>query len=342
MIPINTTGDISPRTSGALARKLLEVAQPIMVSQRFGQPDVQEKNASKVRRWRRYETLPPAVAPLAEGITPNGTKVRYTDYQTQLQEFGDVVPLTDVVADTHEDPVLQEMTKRIAQQAAETVEVVTFEVLKGGSNVIFANNVATRLLVTSAIARSDLRIAVRTLKRNRAQKISSIINASPNIGTSPVEAAFFAFAHPDVTADIRGLPGFKNSVEYGAPGKSLPGEIGAAEDVRFIETDFCTPWLAAATSISSTTYLSNGAIPGSGAAPDVYPILILGQDAYGVVRLQGYGNSPKIYVQNPGTSSKSDILGQRGGVGWKLWYSAVRLNELWMERLEVAVTAKPA
>jgi N4-gp56 family major capsid protein len=43
-------------------------------------------------------------------------------------------------------------------------------------------------------------------------------------------------------------------------------------------------------------------------------------------------------VLNPGTPSKSDPLGQRGYVGWKTWFNAVRLNETWMSRLEVAAS----
>jgi N4-gp56 family major capsid protein len=44
-------------------------------------------------------------------------------------------------------------------------------------------------------------------------------------------------------------------------------------------------------------------------------------------------------VLNPGTPSKSDPMGQRGYVSWKAYFTAVILNQNWMARLEVAVTA---
>jgi N4-gp56 family major capsid protein len=75
----------------------------------------------------------------------------------------------------------------------------------------------------------------------------------------------------------------------------------------------------------------------TGTSADVYPVLILGQDAYGVVPLKGQ-SSMSPTVLNPNTPSKSDPLGQRGYVGWKTWFNAVRLNETWMSRLEVAAT----
>jgi N4-gp56 family major capsid protein len=43
-------------------------------------------------------------------------------------------------------------------------------------------------------------------------------------------------------------------------------------------------------------------------------------------------------IINPGIKSSADPLGQRGYVGWKSWWSAVILNELWMARLEVGAS----
>ena len=40
-----------------------------------------------------------------------------------------------------------------------------------------------------------------------------------------------------------------------------------------------------------------------------------------------------------GQKDKSDPLGQRGYVGWKSWHLTLRLNEVWMTRLEVAVSS---
>ncbi|MCD2476522.1 N4-gp56 family major capsid protein, partial [Staphylococcus aureus] len=70
---------------------------------------------------------------------------------------------------------------------------------------------------------------------------------------------------------------------------------------------------------------------------DVYPIVIVGQDAYGTVALKG-ATAITPMVLNPGTPRGGDPLGQRGTVGWKTYFTAIRLNEAWMARLEVAVT----
>ena len=70
---------------------------------------------------------------------------------------------------------------------------------------------------------------------------------------------------------------------------------------------------------------------------DVYPLVIVGQDAYGVVPLRGM-DSATVTVKNP-TPTYEDPLAQRGFASWKMWYVAVRLNEEWMVRIEGAASA---
>ena len=70
----------------------------------------------------------------------------------------------------------------------------------------------------------------------------------------------------------------------------------------------------------------------------MYPVLFLGKEADRIVPLRGQGSvSPTIL--RPGKVRKSDPLGQRGYVGWKTWHTALILNQLWMARLECAVTS---
>ena len=48
-------------------------------------------------KFRRYENLVRSIAPLAEGVTPTGQKLSYTDVIATLEQFGDLVSTTDVV-----------------------------------------------------------------------------------------------------------------------------------------------------------------------------------------------------------------------------------------------------
>ena len=329
-------GDISPRTAGFATRKLLERGQHLLVFERFGQVDPQGKNKTDTRKYRRYLNLPRAVAPLAEGVTPAGHKLTHQDISITLEQYGDLVRVSDKIVDTHEDPVLDEAIKICGEQAAETIEVIRFNAIKGGTNVYYSGSAATRATVSDTIKRTDIRRIVRGFARAKARKISEIVKASAMISTQPVEAAYFAVCHTDLIPDIRNLTGFVPVAQYSASIVAMPGEVGTCEDVRFIATALIEPWLAAGA--STTDKLTNGAA--GSAACDVYPVLFFARDCYAIVPLQG-GSAIEIGAVSPGKKTNEDPLGQKGFVSWKAWQAAVILNQSWLARLECAATSAP-
>jgi len=334
---MTTYGSISGGTAGKAARKILDRGQYLMVVERFGQVDPQPRNSSKTRKFRRYESLLRAMAPLAEGIPPAGQKLTFTDIECTLEQFGDSVPLTDVVADTHEDPVLDQIMTICGEQIAETVECLRINFLKAGTNVFYANGVASRTLVASALTRGDFRKIYRSFKRMKAREISEIIKPSGMISTEPVRQAYFAMGHTDLDSDIRGIPGFIPAENYSGSGK-LDGEIGTIEGIRIILTALFEPWLSAGA--SGTTYLAGGVAVTGAAACDVYPLIVVAKDAYAIVPLQGK-EAVKPTVINPGTPSITDPNGQMGVVSWLTWQTGCILNQNWIARLECAATANP-
>ena len=339
MDQVTTYGDISPRTAVKAAKRLLRIGQQKMMTQRFGMMDDQPQNSTRVRKWRRYHSFPLAKTPLTEGVTPAGHKLTYTDYVATLEQYGDLVTITDVIKDTHEDPVLRTAVDRSADQAARTIESVAIDVLKGGTNVYYASSVGSRALVAAPISRGDIRRIQRGFDRTLAEPISTIIKAGPDESTQGVEASFFAMGHTDLEPDIRNMTGFKTIVEYANVGQAVPHEIGAVDRTRFCLSAMWEPWDAAGA--NTTTLLSNGDAPAGSQPCDVYPIVIVAKDAYACVRLQGR-QAVKIMVLNPDQPRGGDELGQRGSVSWKTYFTCVRLNEQWMARLEVGATANPS
>jgi len=75
----------------------------------------------------------------------------------------------------------------------------------------------------------------------------------------------------------------------------------------------------------------------SGTSADVYPVIYLARDAFGIVSLKGK-NSLQPMVVNP-RPAPGDPLAQRGTVGWKTYNATVILNDAWLCRLECAATA---
>jgi N4-gp56 family major capsid protein len=336
---MNVYGDISPRTAAYAAIRLLTRGQYDLVTERFGQSRPLPKKKSKTIKFRRYESLPRATAPLAEGIPPEGRKLTYTDVSATLEYYGDYVEITDVIADTHEDPVFKETFDLCGEQAAETIEVVRIAFMKAGSNVFYENNAGARASVNGPPIRADFRRIYRAFKRNKAQTIGSIVKASAKISTAPVDPAYFVMGHTDLDADIRNMDGFLPSVEYSNSDKALPAEVGKVDQFRFLLTPLFEPWEEAGT--SGTTYLSGGDIVSSAASCDVYPLIAVAKNGYAIVPLQGK-NAVTPMVRNPNNPTVTDPLGQKGFVSWKLPQTGTILNQLWVARLEAAATAIPS
>lgn len=327
-------GSISQRTAAWATKEMLQHAEPILVLQKFCQTKPLPKNTSDSIKFRRPVPYAVSTTPLTEGVTPTAQALTYEDVPVTINQYGAVTEITDKVADLAEDPVLKDASMLSGEQAAETMEMITWGVMKGGTNVVYAEAADTsRADVEQVITIGRQRAVIRALKAQRARPITSMLDGSPKYATKPIEGGYIAFGHTDLENDLRELVGFTPVAEYGSRTPLCPEEIGSVENVRYILSPLLEPFVDA-----GGTPATNNVVSTTGTNADVYPIIVLAKDAMGCVPLKG-ANSMRPSVLNPGTPSKSDPLGQKGFVGWKAWFAAVRLNESWMVRLEVAAKA---
>ena len=253
---------------------------------------------------------------------------------------------TDVQLAAAADPVLKIISERQATQAGETIDFLSYKVFRAGTQVKYVG--------TSASARSDvdmhiggalpavnnpgantptlqaLQTAIRALENNDAGKLKSKLKASVGIATEPIRESYIAICHPDLQQDVQQLPGFVSVEKYSDQGDAIEGEIGGVEGVRFITTTQATPFKGGGDSNGNANSVSTSSVT------DVYPVLIIGEDAIGCATLGGMDSlRSKVVMPKPGPG---DPLGQRGTVAWDTFYSCVILQDLWMYRLEVACT----
>lgn len=336
-MPTTQYGDISQRTAAWAASEMLSHAEPILVLSKFGQSKPLPKNKADTVKFRRPVPFPVVSAPLTEGVTPTAQQMQYEDVTVQIKQWGAVVEITDYVADLAEDPVLADASTLSGEQAAETVELQTWGALKAGTNVFYANG-AARNEVNTPISLAKQRAVTRGLKGNRAKKVTSMVGGSPNYSTEPVDAAYIAFAHTDLESDIRDMGGFTPTEKYGTM-KALPYEIGKVEDVRYVLSPVLDKWEDAGgdANVDGSVDGSLEVVSTTGIKADVYPVVYIGKEFYGLIPLKG-ANAIKPSVINPSSVSKSDPLGQVGYVGWKTYFVAKILNEGWGARMEVAAS----
>lgn len=325
----STTTGISQRTEVYAAREMLKHAKPVMVLDKTGKPVRMPKNKGVKITFRRPNTFTAADTPLQEGVTPSRRAFTYTDVPATLKQYGDVSEITDVIEDTHEDPVLNDCTEQHGENIGRTVEALNYAVVRAGTNVFYQNG-ASRAAVNTPISLKKQRAVTRALKAQKAMKPTKILGPSQNFQTKAVEAAYIAVAHTDVENDIREMPGFTPVADYGTMSPICQEEIGTVDDCRYILSPDLEPWLDAGGS-------ANDVVSNSGSNADVYPVLYFGKESWAHIALRGVGSiSPSIIPV--GQKTKDDPLGQRGYVGWKTWHTAVITNDAWMARLEVAVT----
>lgn len=323
-----TYSGLSQRTEAFAYAEHLAHAEPMLVLSKFGMAKPMPKNKAQKVKFRRPVPLPLATTPLTEGSAPTSQAMTYEDVEVTLSQYGGIVDLTDVVADLAEDPVLKDATLQSGEQHGETIETLMWGILRAGTNVFYANG-AARNAVNTKISLAKQRAITRALKAERGKKVTSMLSSSIKHNTVSVEPAYIAFAHTDLEADIRDMPGFKSVADYGSQ-KPLPYEIGTVEDVRYL----LTPVLSSFPDAGGTkgTMLST-----TGTNADVYPVVYVARDAYGHVALKGK-EAVDMKIRQPGEIDSNDKLGQVGWVGWKTYWKGFIANEAWMARLEVAAS----
>lgn len=325
-------GDIGQRTAAYAEKTMLEHAEPILVLEKFAQAKPLPRNTADNVKFRRPIPYNVSTTQLVEGVTPVPKQLQYEDVSVTMGQYGDVIEITDKVQDMSEDPVLKDAAMLAGEQAAETKELILWGVLKAGTNVAYSGTgtPTARGDVNAPITLNLCRNAIRNLKAQRAKSITSMISASPKFATEAVAPGWVAFSHSDVEQDIRDMDGFTPVERYGNVSPISDYECGKVEQIRFILSSVLEPFAGAGSATA------NGMVV-TGSNVDVYPVVIVSKNSYGTVPLKGAGSmSPRVI--NPDKITKSDVLGQRGFVGWKMYFAALILNESWMQRIEVGVS----
>lgn len=261
-----------------------------------------------------------------EGVTPTADTLTASDVTATLQQYSVLYAVSDRAVDLYEDDIPAEMKKQTGERMGLVREMVRYGALKAATNGFYSGGSDTST-VNATLTLNLLRKVAKSLLATHAKQITRILAPSPNFATAPVEAGFLVFCHTDMEPAIRDLPGFKHVSEYGQRNVINENEIGSVERFRFILSPELAPKSDSGALTGSTGLVS------SGTKVDVYPCIVVGEDAWGQVALRG-ANSIDVTWQAPGQKDKSDPLGQRGYIGAKTYHTAVVLNQGWMAVIE--------
>ena len=228
----NTTLDagLSDEMKTYYSMRLINLAEPELIHDQFGQKHPIPKNSGKTIEFRKYDSLPKALVPLTEGVTPAGQKLSMGVIRATVKQYGGYIELSDILELTAIDNNLVQATRLLASQAGRTSDTITREVLAGGTNVVYAGGAKDRSELVGGDATEannkylsvdDIRKAVRALKVMNAQKINGY---------------FAGIIHPDTAYDLMSDKKWVDVKTYSDPDGIYEGEIGKIEGVRFVET----------------------------------------------------------------------------------------------------------
>jgi len=283
-------------------------------------------DSTTINRW----TVTVAAHLTQEGVTPTAETIAPQDITVTLNQYSCLYSYTDKTALMYEDNIPTHMKQQTGQRMGLLREMIAYGALKGITNKFYAGG-TTRATVDESISLGRLRNIARSLQSNRAMRITRVLEAAAKYNTAPVEAGYLVFHHTDCNANIRDLPGFKHVSEYGSRKPVHANELGSCEEFRFVCSPELGPIIDSGAAVGSTGLVSTGTTN-----IDVYPVIVVAEDAWGNVALRGMDSFNVIHIPHT-QKDKSDPLGQRGYIGSQFWDAAFIQNDGWAAVLEMGV-----
>lgn len=301
---MQTTQNLSQENKEFYDKTLLKRMLPTLLFANYGQKKPLAKNSGKTISFRKFNSLESAETPLTEGVTPTGNNLSMSEIKATVEQYGDFVEISDMLDLVGIDPVLTETAELLGEQAGMTIDNIVRDVICSGTNVRYVGTKESPAVSTETVSgvmtAKDIQKAVRTLKND---------NAKPFDGKY-----YIGIIDPDISYDLQQDPLFLDVSKYNGGTQIIDGEIGKLGKVRFIET-----------TNTKTKTRDDGKV--------VHCAMIIGKDAYGIVDIDG-SSKPEMIVKPHGSSGTADPLNQRATSGWKALFTAKRLNELAMIRIE--------
>lgn len=307
---VTTDGGLSDEMKTYYSDYLIDMAEPNLVHDQFGQKHPIPKNGGKIVEFRKFDPLPKALTPLTEGVTPDGQKLSMSVVTAEVHQYGGYVELSDILLLTAIDNNLVMATELLGSQAGRTLDTITRDVITAGTNVQYAEGqVASRAALVGGAATGNHYLTVDAVRR--AVRFLKVMNAPK------INGYYAGIVHPDAAYDLMSDEKWVNVKTYSDPEGIYEGEIGRIEGVRFVET-------------SEAKVFEGAGKDGR----DVYATMIIGANAYGITEINGGGL--QHIVKQLGSAGTADPLNQRATAGWKATKAVERLVEAYMVRIETA------
>jgi N4-gp56 family major capsid protein len=294
-------------------KKLLSTLEPRLVLMPLGRKQRLPKGNGKQVKWLRYAAIgtgnvinaaSAAItsygSELTEGQIPDATAFQTSSVTAEVKQYGQFARVADMLSDVAIDPVLENLSERFGIAASKTIEELIVQELRMNAAI---QQAGTASPVADVLSHKEL------VEAMISQKAAFI---------GPHESGeYLAVLHPrseyDLITDVNS--GSWLDIHKGVDNKPLlNGEIGRMYGMRFLVSD------------KMPTEVGQGA-----AGKDVCSSFVIGEEAFGVVELNG--DAMKMFVKRQGSAGTADPLDQFATVGYKIHGFAVKYLDAGSKRV---------
>lgn len=277
--------------------------------------------------------------------------------EVTLHRFGLYLEYSDEVELFSEDRTQIIYREMLGEAAKQVYEDLLQKDLLSGSNVYYVGTATSRSQVgqdttdpngadddNSRISYDDIRKIIATLVANRAKKYTSIITGSTKVDTKTINASYIGIVGPEVKYDLQGIadmhgrPAWIPVHQYASAGTILNHEVGAIDEMRFIESERAMKYAGAGAVVPSNYAGKLAHTTKNGETRfDVFPILCPTEGCFATVGLQGWGKM-KFKSKAPGAVEQQDKFGIKGFFSVNWFYAGIILDQAKLLRVETCAT----
>ena len=303
-------------------------------------------------------------------LTENGGRVNRVGFtrlsrEGSIHKFGFFTEFTQESLDFDSDDGLKEhLSRELLNGAVQLTEaVLQRDLLAAAGTVLYAGAALMDSEVTgevvpevvgtspeipaSLVSYSNLMRLDQILNDNRTPKQTKVITGSRLIDTKTISAGRVMFIGSELVPLIRGLKDqFGNQAfipvqQYGDAGTIMNGEIGSVDAFRIVVVPEMLHWAGAGAEVDDNPGYRTSMVGGV-EHYDVYPMLVVGDDAFVTIGFQTDGKTVKFTVltKMPGkeTADRNDPYGETGFSSIK-WYYGILVKR--PERIGLVKTVAP-
>lgn len=281
------------------SKVLLRVIDAFVYNQ-FSKKASMGQHMGDTNKWRRWSNPAAQTTPLIEGVDPAPIQLAKTDIQVQMKEYGAYIVTSSWMTFTGITDDETQMADVLIDNMALTLDTLGRDVASGTASRLTASNGTP---TGTFINKTDIDTIVKNLVGENTRMITSQINATVKIATSPIRASFIGIGHVRMRSTLENVSGFKHVSTYASPTNQFTDEFGNTGDVRWILT-------TNAPRATTTTGYQN---------------LIFGQEFFGTVKIDGNSAArPLIFTPKDKTGSP---LQRFSTLGWLQNFAARILND---------------